>query len=78
MCPATHLLLLQKWLVGKVVSEEKIAQAKEVYDSHLAPGLFNEEGWRYILQKHDGQLPLRIRAVPEGSVIPVRNGEDIH
>ena len=34
------------------------------------------EGWVHILEKHGGKLPLRIRAVPEGSVVPVKNGED--
>ena len=32
-------------------------------------------GWMYILEKHDGRLPLRIRAVPEGSLVPFKNGE---
>lgn len=27
----------------------------------------------YLLQKHDGHLPLRIKAVPEGKVIPTKN-----
>lgn len=31
-------------------------------------------GWNYVLEKHGGKLPLRIRAVPEGMVIPVKNG----
>jgi len=34
---------------------------------------FNEEGWRYILEKHDGHLPIKIKAVPEGTVVPVKN-----
>lgn len=33
------------------------------------------QGWLYILKAHGGKLPLRIRAVPEGSVVPVKNGE---
>lgn len=49
--------------------------AKEIYDLHLSSGMFNEAGWRYILEKHGGRLPVRIKAVPEGSIIPVRNGE---
>merc|ERR1719353_1531790 len=32
--------------------------------------MFYEEGWRYILDKHGGKLPLAIKSVPEGSVIP--------
>ena len=31
-------------------------------------------GWTYILEKHGGRLPLRIKAVPEGTVVPTRNG----
>ena len=34
----------QRWLVGQVVTEEKIREAKEIYDAHLGPGVFNEEG----------------------------------
>ncbi len=32
-------------------------------------------GWMYILEKHEGRLPLRIKAVPEGTVVPYKNGE---
>lgn len=31
-------------------------------------------GWMYILNKHGGRLPLLIKAVPEGSVVPYKNG----
>ena len=34
------------------------------------------KGWQYILETHQGKLPLRIRAVPEGSVVPVKNGKN--
>ncbi len=29
--------------------------------------------WQYIIDKHNGYLPLEIRAVPEGKIIPVGN-----
>lgn len=32
-------------------------------------------GWMYILEKHGGRLPLKIKAVPEGSLVPYKNGE---
>ena len=32
-------------------------------------------GWIHILEKHGGRLPIRIKAVPEGLVIPYKNGE---
>ncbi len=34
---------------------------------------FNAIGWKHILDKHDGKLPLRIKAAPEGLPIPVSN-----
>lgn len=32
---------------------------------------FDRERWQYILDKYDGYLPLEIKAVPEGSLVPV-------
>jgi nicotinamide phosphoribosyltransferase len=34
---------------------------------------FNREGWEYILKEHGGHPPLRIKAAPEGLVIPTKN-----
>lgn len=31
-------------------------------------------GWMHILNTHGGKLPLLIKAVPEGTVVPTRNG----
>ena len=59
--------LIKKYLMGKVVTEEKIFEAKELFAAHFGdPTLFNEKGWRHILEKHDGRLPVLIKAVPEG------------
>jgi nicotinamide phosphoribosyltransferase len=63
---------IKKYLSGQVITEEKINQAKKLLTPHLGDGLFNEEGWRHILDKHDGRLPIRIKAVPEGT--PVKTG----
>jgi nicotinamide phosphoribosyltransferase len=38
--------LPQQWLVGPVVTEERIAEAKEYYDKHFGAEVFNEAGWR--------------------------------
>ncbi|XP_020913725.1 nicotinamide phosphoribosyltransferase [Exaiptasia diaphana] len=65
--------ILKKWLVGQVVTKSKIEEAKQLYKLHFGSDIFNEEGWNYILEKHNGYLPLRIRAVAEGSDIPVKN-----
>ena len=34
---------------------------------------FNRDGWLRLIEKHGGRMPVRIRAVPEGSVVPVHN-----
>jgi nicotinamide phosphoribosyltransferase len=45
--------------------------ADEILTAHGEP--FNRAGWQYILDKHRGYLPVVIRAVPEGTVVPVKN-----
>lgn len=65
--------LIKKYLEGPVVTLTKIKEAKKIYDVHLGPGMFNEAGWLHILHKHGGRLPLKIKAVPEGSIIPTSN-----
>lgn len=65
--------ILNKYLKGKVVTKEKIQEAKEMYREHFQDNVFNEKGWNYILEKYDGHLPIEIKAVPEGSVIPRGN-----
>ncbi|MBN3308770.1 NAMPT phosphoribosyltransferase, partial [Amia calva] len=65
--------LLKKYLSGPVVTEEKIQQAKQIYQLHFKQSVFDEQGWRKILEKYDGRLPVRIKAVPEGKIIPRGN-----
>jgi nicotinamide phosphoribosyltransferase len=65
--------LIKKYLQGKVVTLSKINRAKLFWDAHLGPGIFNLEGWMHILDKHDGHLPVKIKAVPEGTVVPTGN-----
>ena len=42
--------ILKRWLVGVVVTEKNIKEAKEVYRSHFGHDYFNADGWRYILK----------------------------
>lgn len=66
--------LLQQYLAGEVVTQAKLDEAERVISAHM-PGndFFNREGWQHIIDDHGGRLPLRIKAVPEGSVIPTSN-----
>lgn len=65
------LQILLKSVLTKPITEPDIVEAAQFWAAHGEP--FNEEGWRYILKQHGGYLPVRIRAVPEGMVIPVSN-----
>jgi nicotinamide phosphoribosyltransferase len=53
------------------ITRQNIEDAAWFFSLHGEP--FNREGWEYILEKYDGYLPLRVRAVKEGSVIPTKN-----
>lgn len=65
---------LRKYLEGEVITREKIDAAESFWNEHLGvTRLFNREGWDAIVTDHGGRLPVRIRAVPEGTVVPTRN-----
>jgi nicotinamide phosphoribosyltransferase len=53
------------------ITQADIDIADEILTAHGEP--FNREGWEYILRVHGGKLPVVIRAVPEGMVVPVKN-----
>lgn len=53
------------------ITQADIDFANEILQAHGEP--FNREGWEYILREHNGFLPVVIRAVPEGTVVGVKN-----
>ena len=53
------------------VTMEMIDEAEAIITAHGEP--FNREGWEYIVREHGGRLPVEIKAVPEGTVVPVKN-----
>lgn len=57
-----------KQYLSKPIDHADIDQAREVFAAHGEP--FNEAGWRDIVDRLGGHLPLRIRAVPEGTIVP--------
>lgn len=63
-------IFLQNFM-ARPITKEEIDYAEELITSHGEP--FNRDGWEYILNKHNGFLPLRIKAVPEGTVLPLSN-----
>lgn len=62
--------ILMEYL-SKPITEEMVTEAATFFAAHGEP--FNTDGWMYIVQKHKGKLPLKIRAVPEGLIVPTSN-----
>lgn len=48
-----------------------INEAEDILTQHGLP--FCRENWLYILEKHQGKLPLRIQAVAEGEIVSTQN-----
>lgn len=59
--------ILKEYL-ARPVTTPMIEEAQEFFAAHGEP--FNAAGWRHIVVAHGGKLPLRIRAVPEGTLVP--------
>lgn len=57
--------------LAEPITQEQIDYADRIWTAHGEP--FNKAGWQYILDVHNGRLPIRIRAAREGLVIPTKN-----
>lgn len=72
--PATVFFGLQGFLkeyLQTPITKEDIDYAEEFAQQHGVP--FNKNGWEHILNKHGGLMPVEIKAVKEGSLIPNHN-----
>lgn len=62
---------LQPFLIdylGTPVTRDQIDEAAAICEAHGVP--FNHDGWEAILTDHGGYLPLEIKAMPEGAIVP--------
>lgn len=57
--------------LNKKITSEEIEEAYEMTQMHGVP--MNKEGFKYLDDKYGGYLPVTIRAVPEGLVLPISN-----
>ncbi|QEC41720.1 nicotinate phosphoribosyltransferase [Pseudobacter ginsenosidimutans] len=65
---------LKHYLEGAVITKEKIDEAAAFLPQVFGRNdVFDRSKFDQILNKYGGRLPVRIKAVPEGSVIPVNN-----
>lgn len=63
--------LLSEYLAGPVFSQADVDEAAAFMAKHGEP--FNREGWQAMLAAYGGRLPIRIKAVAEGTVVPTHN-----
>jgi len=65
------LQMFLKEYLSKPITQEMIDEAELFLAAHGEP--FNKKGWQHILEKHNGYLPLEVRAVKEGTLVPTSN-----
>lgn len=65
--------IIQKY-VETQITMEMIDEAEDYIQYHLgSTKSFNRKGWEHIVTKYNGFLPVEIKAVPEGTVVPTKN-----
>ena len=72
--PATRFFGLQyilKRYLTRTVSAADVEEAKALIEAHGEP--FPYDGWMRVVNVHGGRLPLEVRAVPEGTLVPNHN-----
>ena len=65
------LQIFLKEVLSRPFTADDIDEAEAFFAGHGEP--FNVAGWRGVLEKHNGYLPLKIEAVPEGMIVPTGN-----
>lgn len=70
-CTLFGLQYLNHRYLSKPTTMAQVERAAAFFPEHGLP--FNVEGWKHIVRKHGGRPPIRIRAIPEGLVVPTRN-----
>jgi nicotinamide phosphoribosyltransferase len=65
---------LKEYLEGVVVTQEMVDEAEALAAAHfMNPTIFNKQMWQHIVDNCGGKLPVRIKAVPEGTPVPTSN-----
>ncbi len=65
---------LKEYLEGTSFTKENIDEAEKLLNGVFGTkGIFSRENFEYILTRHNGKLPVRIKAVPEGVAVPTHN-----
>jgi len=65
---------LKEYLEGQAFTKENVDEAEALLNGVFGRNdVFKRENFDYILNVHGGKLPIKIKAVAEGTVMPVHN-----
>ncbi|RFS23525.1 nicotinate phosphoribosyltransferase [Chitinophaga silvatica] len=65
---------LKEYLEGPVFTKEKLDEAEQTLKEVFGrTDVFDRTKFEYIIERYGGKLPVRVKAVPEGMSVPVRN-----
>lgn len=66
---------IAKWLQGVVITKALIDEIEPVMHDHFKYNgrVWSRAKWDYIVDNFGGKLPIRIKGLPEGTVIPIDN-----
>ncbi len=62
---------IKEYLAGCTINKDDVLEAEKFFISHGVP--FNTKGWMRIAEDFGGKLPVRIKAVKEGEIVPTQN-----
>lgn len=75
--PATVFFGLQYYLLQYLMQGftlEDVSEAETMWSLHFGRGdYFCPDSWRKMYNRYGGAFPLRIKAVPEGTIVPTKN-----
>lgn len=66
--------ILKKYFTGEVITRPMVDEAENILNGVFGrKDVFDRSRFDYIIDQHQGRLPVRIKAVKEGAVVPVSN-----
>jgi nicotinamide phosphoribosyltransferase len=65
--------ILEEYFTGRRLTKDGILRRKVKVDAMMGEGIYNLQGWLDMLEAHDGNIPIRIKAIPEGTVLGTSN-----
>lgn len=65
---------IQEYLMGEVITQEGLDEAETILKQVFGRNdVFDPSKFQYIINNYQGKLPVKITAVPEGTVVPTGN-----